>query len=146
MAMDEQSYRNHRRLDPPFHFFAIPILTANGIVQLVMAIRHFSVIGSWWNFVVAVALLVVALLTRVYALKNQNRIIRLEETIRLTRLLPDDLKSRIAELKTSSLFALRFASDEEVSELTRSVLEGEVSATAEIKRRVRKWRPDHLRV
>ena len=76
----------------------------------------------------------------------QDRIIRLEETLRLQRCLPPELRSRIGELSTGQLIGLRFCSDEEVSELTRAVLNGELRGREEIKRRVRSWRPDTLRV
>jgi uncharacterized protein DUF6526 len=76
----------------------------------------------------------------------QNRIIRLEETLRMQRCLPPDLQSRIGELTPSQLIGLRFCADEELPELTRAVLSGELRGREEIKRRIKNWRPDHLRV
>ena len=80
------------------------------------------------------------------ALRAQDRIIRLEERVRLAQLLPPDLRSRIGELQTSQLIAIRFAPDEEVPELVRRALEGELKTRADIKRAIQTWRADHLRV
>ena len=80
------------------------------------------------------------------ALRAQDRIIRLEERTRLDRLLPADLRVRAAELSTSQLIALRFAPDDEVPELVRRALDGELARQGDIKRAIRDWRADHLRV
>ena len=79
-------------------------------------------------------------------LRAQDRIIRLEERARLERVLPADLRGRIGELKESQLVAIRFAPDDEVPELTRRTLNGELKSQVEIKRAIRNWRADHLRV
>src|SRR6202040_2376956 len=92
--VDEQSYATHRRFHPPFHFVAIPILAINILVALYMLIRHPS-IWSGWNVLVAIALALTALFARTYGLRNQDRIIRLEERLRLATILPEDLRGRI---------------------------------------------------
>jgi len=76
----------------------------------------------------------------------QDRVIRLEERLRLERLLDPPLAARISELTTAQLVALRFASDEEVGGLVARVLEGELTGRKEIKRAIRSWRPDHERI
>ena len=80
------------------------------------------------------------------ALRAQDRVIRLEESLRLERLLPEDLKPRIEELRTRHFVGLRFASDEEVADLTRKILAGDLKTAEDIKRAVRSWRADHLRM
>jgi hypothetical protein len=80
------------------------------------------------------------------ALRAQDRIIRLEERMRLERLLPPTMKERAAGLTTSQLIALRFASDDEVPDLARRVMDGELHSRADIKRAIRAWRTDDLRV
>jgi hypothetical protein len=75
----------------------------------------------------------------------QNRVIRLEERLRLARLLPADLQGRIEELTVGQLVALRFASDGELVELTRKVLTEGITDKKAIKSMVTTWRPDHLR-
>jgi hypothetical protein len=106
-------------------------------------------VGIWdrlLNVAVAFALLLIAWYVRIFPLKAQDRVIRLEETLRLERLLPADLRSRIGELRPGQLIALRFASDAELPELTREVLGGSLSSPGEIKKRVRSWRADHFRM
>jgi hypothetical protein len=143
--VDEQSYGTHRRFHPPFHFFAIPILAINVLVALYMVIRHPS-LGSGWNVLVAIALVLTALFARFYGLRNQDRIIRLEERLRLATVLPEDMRVRISELRKDDLIGLRFCSDQELPELTRRVLAGELKGRNAIKREVRNWRPDYHRL
>ncbi len=143
--MDEQNYGTHRRWHPPIHFFVIPILSINILVALYMLIRHPS-LGSGWNFLVAIALAMTALFLRVYGLRNQDRIIRLEERLRLATVLPEDMRGRISELRNDDLIGLRFCCDQELPELTRRVLAGELKGRNAIKREVRVWRPDYHRL
>ena len=83
---------------------------------------------------------------RIFPLKAQDRVIRLEEQLRLTRLLPDDLRTRVPELSARQLIALRFASDGEVAELVRWVLANQAANGKMIKQRITSWRPDTHRV
>jgi hypothetical protein len=145
MPREQQTYANHRRYFPLFHFFVVPLLGVNVVVTLIYAILHPGAAMNWWQVVVAVVLLCFAFAARVMILTVQNRLIRLEETLRLQRLLPDDLRDRIGELRTGQLIALRFCSDEELPEMCRVVLSGEVRGMDEIKRRVKNWRPDWRR-
>lgn len=140
-----QTYATHRQFVPLFHFVAAPILGLNVIVQILFAFRNFS---GWavWNVIVAFGLAAFAWTARVMATRAQDRIIRLEETLRMQRCLPADLQSRISELTPSQLIALRFCEDAELPELTRAVLSGDVRGREEIKKRIKNWRPDTLRV
>ena len=140
-----QSYATHRRYHPLFHFVVLPILATNVLVTIVVVVRHFSLLNAW-NVVVALAIAALSAIVRFYATKNQDRIIREEETARLYRVLPDDLRPRIGELRTGQLIALRFASDSEVVGLVRAILAGELRGRENIKRRIRSWRPDRQRV
>ena len=142
---DTQTYATHRRFVPRFHFFAVPILSLNVLVQIYVLIRHFS---GWaiWNLLVALAFVALALATRSMATTAQDRIIRLEETLRLQRCLPADLQGRIGELTTGQMIGLRFCADDELAELTRAVLGGELRGREDIKKRIKSWRPDTLRV
>ncbi len=139
-----QTYQNHARFVPLFHFVAFGILVVNLIWQLYSMIRFFS-LGSVIGVLLAFALCLLAWYTRIFALTVQDRIIRLEERLRLARLLPADLQGRIDELSVGQLCALRFASDEEVAELTRQVLADNLRSRDQIKKKIRSWRADHLR-
>jgi len=145
MADATQSYATHRRYFPLFHFFAIPLLVINLIVRIVYAWMHRGARLVWWEIAVALALLAVAFASRIMALTVQDRLIALEETIRLQRCLPDELRGRIGDLSKGQLIALRFCGDAELPELTRSVLDGKVKGRNEIKKQIKTWRPDTQR-
>lgn len=145
MTTRPQTYANHRRVYPLFHLFVSPILVANFALRLVAAIREPS-FGAIWAAVVAAALYGVAIAARQMALILQNRLISLEQRLRLAQVLPEDLRGRADELRLGQLIALRFASDAELPDLTRRCLDGELATNDEIKRAVKDWRRDTLRV
>ena len=145
MADRIQTYANHRQYIPEWHFFALPVLIANAVMTLWEFARH-PAFESGWIALVAVALVIAIWTSRAMALRAQNRIIRLEERLRLDRLLPPAMKERTGKLTTSQLIALRFAPDEEVGELAQRVIGGELHTREDIKRAIRNWRPDDLRV
>lgn len=145
--MDEspQTYENHTRWHAPFHFFLAPVLLTNVIVAVVQFVRDPDLDRGWW-LVVSIALVVLAALARLNPLKAQDRIIRLEESLRYYQLLPEELAQRAASLTNGQTVALRFASDEELEGLVREVLEGRLTKPDEIKRAIKSWRADTLRV
>lgn len=145
MADRVQTFASHRKYIPEFHFFVLPVLVINVIVTAVQFVQRPALITAWL-FVLAIALAIGIWTARAMALRAQDRIIRLEERMRLERLLPPDLRGRLAELRTSQLIALRFASDDEVPDLVRRALTGELQRQGDIKRAIRDWRPDYLRV
>jgi hypothetical protein len=139
-----QTFANHVRWDPPFHFFALPVfflLALGTAVHFIWRPR----LHTGLMFVVAVALAVVVVKSRLSILKVQDRVIRLEERLRLASLLPEPLRSRIPELTEGQLVALRFASDAEVPKLTERALTEKLSR-ADIKKAIQNWRPDYWRV
>src|SRR5690349_19731021 len=118
MAEREQSYKNHMRLLPPFHFFVLPVLLLNFLNE----VRHVYLGPSRhtvWMLIFALALLTLGVLSRVQALTVQDRVIRLEERMRMRQLLPPDLQQHIDTLTPRQLVALRFASDAELADLVR---------------------------
>jgi len=145
MAERIQTYGSHRRFIPEFHFFVLPVLVANFVMTIVSFVRDPRPITAWYA-VLALALLIGIWTARAMALRAQDRIIRLEETTRLNRVLPSDLRGRATELRTDQLIAIRFAPDEEVPDLVRRALDGELTRQGDIKRAIRNWRADHLRV
>ena len=140
----EQSFKNHTRFDPMFHGFLFFV----GLFLLGMMIYELVSSFSWLGVVRVIAViwaLVLMFKTRLYALKVQDRVIRLEERLRLTQLLPDSLRGRVNDLSVPQLIALRFASDSEVPELVKKTLDGNLDAKT-IKQSIQNWRADFLRV
>ena len=146
-----QTLANHTRLDPSFHFFLIPVFAVGVVFSLIHFFAHIGNGGFREHFhaflliVLASALLVWLFKTRLYALKVQDRVIRLEERLRLMQLLPERLKSRIPELTESQLCGLRFASDAELPQLAERALNEKLSRK-QIKQAVQNWRADYWRV
>ena len=145
MAEIPQTFENHTRWHPPFHFFLIPVFGLNVIFALVQLIRFHDLDHAVW-FVLAIAFFVMAFLVRINALRAQDRVIRLEEQLRYQRVLPQPLAQRAMGMPARQIIALRFASDDELAELAQQVLDGKLTAGKEIKRAVKRWRPDTLRV
>lgn len=140
-----QSATSHARTIPVFHYFALPVLLINIVVAIVVAARAPSLMAGW-GVIVAAALFVGVLFARVHALTAQDRVIRLEETLRMQRVLPADMLGEIAHLKRFDFVALRFASDAELPELVKRVRAGEFAKPLDIKKAIKNWREDHLRV
>jgi hypothetical protein len=140
-----QSLKNHGRLDPPFHFFLAVIFIANLIVAIVHGAHHPERFMAWWLVVISLAALVMLIKMRLYSLKVQDRVIRLEERLRLQALAPAEWHSQIYRLTEGQLIGLRFASDDEVVELAKQALEHNLTRR-QIKERIKDWRGDYWRV
>jgi hypothetical protein len=145
MANDaSQNFSNHTRFDPLFHFFLLPVALASLITTIVRVFKA-PTSSNVWLIVIALAAFVAIGKTRGYALKVQDRIIRLEERVRLGTVLPEPLRSRIGELSDSQLIGLRFASDAELPALFQRALAENLSRK-DIKKSVTDWRADTARV
>jgi hypothetical protein len=144
MAQQEQSLKHHAKWDPPFHFFMGPVSIAILITTIVQLVRDLS----WYSaahVVVAIWAVVATFKIRLYALKVQDRVIRLEERVRLKELAPASFQSRIGDLTVDQMIGLRFASDGEVAELAQKALAGNWNRK-QIKEVIKNWRPDNWRV
>jgi hypothetical protein len=140
-----QTYKNHARFRPPFHFFVLPILLVNVGIK-VKNLIHEPSLSSTWQVALALALFVGMLMARVMALTAQDRLIQLEQQLRLARILPPDLQDAVARLAPRHFIGLRFASNAEVPALIKRILAGELDKTNDIKKAVQDWQPDYLRV
>jgi hypothetical protein len=136
-----QSFSNHTRYDPLFHFFILPVFAISLIATIVHLIRRPG-LHSAWMVVVMIAALTVIFKIRLYVLKAQDRVVRLEERLCLASLLDPALRPRIGEFTESQLIGLRFASDAELPALALN----EKLAAADIKKSIQQWRPDYWRV
>jgi Family of unknown function (DUF6526) len=139
-----QSLANHARFDPPFHYVLAPIGLGAIVLSIILLVRQPGM-GSILGVLLSVGFFMLAAKARGYALKVQDRVIRLEEQLRLTMLLPETARPRIAELTEPQLIALRFASDAELPALAmRAVNEG--LTKKQIKTSIQTWRADYFRV
>jgi hypothetical protein len=139
-----QNFSNYTRYDPLLHFFILPVFAITLLLTIVHLVRRPG-LHSAWLVVAMIAAIVAIFKIRLYALKVQDRVIRLEERLRLASLLDPALRPRIPEFTESQLIALRFASDAELSALAARAL-NEKLAAKEIKKAIQQWRPDEWRV
>ncbi len=142
--MAEQNYSSHARFDPLFHFFILPVFAISLIATIVHLVRRPG-LHSAWMFVVMLAAIAAIFKIRLYALKVQDRVIRLEERLRLASLLDPALRPRIPEFTEAQLIGLRFASDAELPALAIRALNEKLSRD-DIKKSVQHWCPDYWRV
>jgi len=145
MANTPQTFANHTRWQPPFHFFIAPVMLINVIWSVVQFIKAPGLNSGWW-IVVSVALLVLAFLVRLNSLKVQDRLIRLEEKLRYQQILSAPICQQASALNMGQIIALRFAGDDELEELVGSVLAGKLAKAGDIKRAIKGWRADMFRV
>jgi hypothetical protein len=142
--MAEQTFANHTKIFPPFHFFVVPVLLVNLGVQF-YRLKFGITFATVFGILLAVALILGFLSARMFALSVQDRVIRLEERLRYQRLLPADLQPRIDEFTVAQLVSLRFACDAELPALARKVLDEKMQERKAIKQLVKNWKPDYLR-
>jgi hypothetical protein len=141
---DPQNATNHVRIIPGYHFALFAILAINFILRVIWAIRTPSFVNLW-AIVMAVGFVLIGWYLRIFPLAVQDRVIRLEERMRLGRLLPPEMRPRLGEFTREQLVGLRFASDEELPTLAARVLNEGITSKQAIKQLVTQWRADHLR-
>lgn len=141
-----QNYKNHPRLYPVHHFFLIPVTAVVFVWTCINAFQNDVAMGEKvYNMLIALALLFVSLLTRMYATKNQDRTIRLEERLRYFEKTGKSFSEKEAKLRLSQIIALRFASDEEWLPLMDRAIAENLSSK-DIKLAIVDWRADYRRV
>jgi hypothetical protein len=142
-----QQYKNHRKLDPLHHFVITPILLLNFVFAFLLwnsDHRSHPYLAMWW-IILSFILLLMCMKSRLYSLRIQDRVIRLEERLRLKALLPSTEQGTIPSFTSRQLIALRFAADEELPALARRTLAENLDAK-QIKEAIQNWRSDEERV
>lgn len=139
-----QSFKNHGRMDPPFHVVLATVLAVNLYMVGLNAFKHFDLFSAWL-VILSIAIWIPVLKLRMYPLKVQDRVIRLEERLRLLALLPAEDRVHINDLTCKQFVALRFASDDELPALFRKTLTQNLEPKA-IKESIINWRGDYYRV
>lgn len=139
-----QNLQNHAMFDPPFHYFLVPVLAlglGKAVWDLIKAVNLDTIFGLIWTL----AIVVLAFKARIYALKVQDRLIRLEEQLRMQRVLPPAMHAKIGQLNEDQFVGLRFAGDAELPGLVEKTLANGWKR-ADIKKEIQNWRPDYFRV
>ena len=143
MAAAPQTYKNHAKVVPAYHYFTFALVAVYLFYRLYLLATGPSV-PTAMGFVLAVALLMIMFWARIFALRVQDRVIRLEMQLRLMNAAPD-LSPRFGEFTIDQLCGMRFASDAELPGLARTVLADKVADRRVIKKMVREWQADNLR-
>ncbi|MDR3776629.1 MAG: DUF6526 family protein [Terracidiphilus sp.] len=139
-----QNLKNHGRIDPLFHYVLFFVLLAN-VVFAVFHELHQQTITSAWFLVLSLVAFILLFKLRTYPLKVQDRVIRLEERLRLQALAPAEWHPQIAQLTEDQLIGLRFAADDEVVALAKLALEEHLTRK-QVKERIKNWRADNWRI
>jgi hypothetical protein len=139
-----QSFKNHGRFDPAFHFVLFFVVILNLVYAGIHLYRQQTISAAWY-LVLSLVVFIPLFKLRTYPLKVQDRVIRLEERMRLQALAPEEWHTQIYRLTEDQLIGLRFAADDEVVELAKQALEENLNRK-QIKERIRNWRPDNWRV
>jgi hypothetical protein len=143
--MTEQTFENHGKIVPIFHFFAIPVFVINFVWSLIR-LWHLGIsFAGIFGVILAAALVVLVFEARLFALAVQDRVIRLEERLRYAQVLPADLQARTIELTINQIVSLRFACDAELPALAQKVLDEKLMERKAIKQLIKSWKPDYQR-
>jgi hypothetical protein len=142
-----QNLKNHGKIDPQFHYVMFFVLIANLIFAVFHLLHHWkdARVACAWFLVLSLLVFIPFFKLRTYPLKVQDRVIRLEERLRLQALAPAQWHSQIYRLTEDQLIGLRFAADDEVVELAKQALEHNLTRK-QIKERIKDWRPDYFRI
>jgi hypothetical protein len=141
-----QSYKNHIRWYPPHHFIFYPVM----LVLMALCVMH-ALQGSnryiWIAVGIGFACLtwVAYMLRQHYALTIQDRVVLLELRYRYFATTGKRFEPIEEQLTQSQLFALRFATDDELPALAERALHEQLSGKS-IKKSIINWKPDHSRV
>jgi len=138
-----QNLANHAKRDIAFHLILLPILAANLVIAIIWLVQRPN-FPHVWILVLSIAAILLTIKSRQFPIKVQDRIIRLEERLRLEALAPQQWRAQMYKLSVDQLIGLRFAADDEVVELAQQALEHNWNRK-QIKERIKSWRPDDWR-
>ena len=145
MSQPAQNFESHAKMVPAYHGVAFGMLMVPLLWFAYRTLTDFS-LDQLMLLIFCGGVLIVTLFVRLFPLGVQDRVIRLEERMRLQRLLPEDRQNRIGDFTTDQLVGLRFAPDEELPDLARRVLDGSLTDRKSIKQAVNNWHADHQRI
>jgi len=140
-----QNYANHRSVDKNLYIITLLLIVA-ALLSITAVYLAMPVLSAGATLLIVISAIGILFRMRTYAVRVQDRVIRLETRLRLERVLPDDLAAKIPALTLPQLVGLRYASDAELPDLVRKVLESNIANSDDIKKLVRNWQADRLRV
>lgn len=145
--MENQNFKNHSKFYAPHHFIFYPLSLAIGIFCFSQGNKNPALKEIWWVLTaIVIMLLFLSFMTRQqYGLKNQDRIIRIEMRYRYFVLTGKRFELIENKLTNSQIFALRFASDEELDSLLENTLKNNLSSKM-IKQSIKNWNADNWRL
>ena len=145
--MGTQNYNNHRKFYPPHHFIYLPLLLIAEIygVYKIFADSENQLLWLLFSIIIFLILYLGIMVRQHYALGLQNRLVRLEFKQRYFELFNKRSDEVEEKLKFDQIAALRFAYDEEFKELLNKALNENISGD-QIKKSIKKWKPDHHRI
>ncbi len=145
MSQSDQNFKNHAKMVPAYHYWMTSMLVLPSLYLGYGVVTDFS-FADLVTFIFSVGVVFAAFFARWFALGVQDRVIRLEEQLRMEKLLPEELKQRIPEVTTEQMIALRFASDEELTGLVFTALSEGISDRKTLKQAIKNWRADNQRI
>jgi hypothetical protein len=140
-----QNLSNHRRFSPIHHFFLTPLLITLFVWSIVYCVQNGFSFATIYFLVGSFILNLITLISRSYALKNQDRIIRIEMRFRYFELTGNSFSDKEKHLKMGQIIALRFAGDNELAELTEKAISDNLTSN-QIKIAIKNWLADNNRV
>lgn len=144
--MENQTYKTHVRMDPLYHYVLSVLLLASFVVAIINMVRSINaeenVMQSVLLLLMTVAIVITAILVRLYPLKSQDRAIRAEENLRHYVLTGKLLNPN---LSNSQIIALRFADEQEFPILCERAVKEKLKPN-EIKQAIVNWKADNNRV
>ena len=144
--MENQTYKTHVRMDPLYHYVLSVLLLASFVVAIINMVRSINaeenVMQSVLFLLMTVAIIIIAILVRLYPLKSQDRAIRAEENLRHYVLTGKLLNP---SLSNSQIIALRFADEQEFPSLCERAVKENLKPN-EIKQAIVNWKADNNRV
>lgn len=146
--MSVQDYKHHVRYYTTHHFIFYPVVLGAAAISGYFAASERNQHQLLWTAITGIFLVIAWLsfmLRQHYALTNQNRIVRLEMRFRYYVLTQQRLEHMESKLSFGQIAALRFASDEELPDLVQRTWKENLSPD-DIKKAIRVWLPDHMRV
>jgi len=141
-----QNFKNHRRFFPIYHFVLLPI----SVLAFVWSLSNLIMNSVNWTHELPLCLVTFSLvlglfISRFYALKNQDRIIRIEMRFRYFELTGKSFSEKEQALSLTQIIALRFAGNDELVSLVETSITNKLPGE-EIKKAIKNWKADVRRI